>query len=241
MRNISYILFSIFVMFSCKGQEKQTEPYKTPSDSYILDSFIINIKSSKFKIIVLEKNKNKNKDIEHNSNLIIILKEHENNFFRIHSNSKLVFDDNTNCPNDGYNNIVTKNNYFTVEQNFCADFQFITAYITFKIDESTNEIFLHKYGQKHTDRSKPDRVIPDDIWTIKDFGKIKFEEFNERFMINLIQKRPKKQFEPCPKLKWQPRSFESYFFLALQCDRRKHLKGQMKKNFENKGYNGKLE
>jgi hypothetical protein len=176
---------------SCKGQEKQKSAYKLPNDSYVLDSTFISLKSSKFKIIILEKNKNKDID-EHYSNTLVVLKQNGNNYFEIYDNSKIVFNDDTNCPVDGYNSIVSKNNYFTIEQNICADFQFVNTYTTFKIDEITNEIFLHKYGQKYSDRSNPDRVIPDKTWTVKDFGKVNFVDFNKKFVIDLIQNNPKK-------------------------------------------------
>ena len=194
MKKLSIIFFLLSISFySCNGQSKSNKiKFTLPKGYYVLDSTKISVNSTFYKVIALEKNKNKDIDDEHNSNTILILKQKSNIYFEIKNNSEMVFDDDTNCPIDGFNGIVSKNNYFTIEQTICSDFLFVNTYSTFKIDLLTNDIFLHKYGQKYTDRSNPDRKIPDKIWTIKDFGKVNFEDFNYRFVINVIQNKPKK-------------------------------------------------
>lgn len=164
--------------------------FKISEGFYDLESKLILSGKSKIKILVLEKNSNRNK--EHFANQIILLKNNNNLFYKYLQNNNVIFEYDDNCPSVGFDSVLVKNNYFTIQQMFCSDFNFVHSFTTFKVDEITNEIFLHKYGQKYTDRSNPDRVIPDDVYTIKDFGKVSFEDFNERFVINLIQNRPKK-------------------------------------------------
>ena len=71
------------------------------------------------------------------------------------------------------------------------DFNFVNSYITFKIDESTDKIYLHKYGEEYTDRSNPNKKIPAKIWTTKDFGEKKFEDISEDFLKSLRNKAPR--------------------------------------------------
>ncbi|MCV9926102.1 hypothetical protein OIU83_00420 [Flavobacterium sp. LS1R49] len=160
-----------------------------PKGFYILDSTLISLKNIKYKILTLEKEEIKNKDnAQHNSNPIVILEKTGNKYYKKNDNYNLVFKYDDNCPADGYGGIVSKNNYFTIQQIFCVDFMFVNSYTTFKIDENTNEIYLHKYGEEYTDRSNSDRKIPTKVWSIKDFGVVKFDKVNETFLNNLRNK-----------------------------------------------------
>jgi len=71
-----------------------------------------------------------------------------------------------------------------------VDFLFVNSYTTFKIDENTGNINLHKYGEEYTERSNPELKIPAKTWSIKDFGIVKFESVNEGFLIDLRNKKP---------------------------------------------------
>jgi len=164
-----------------------------PKGFYVLDSTIINLKNVEFKVVTLEKDEIKNNEnVQHNSNPIIILQKKNNQYQKINDNYDIVFKYDDNCPADGYGGIVSKNNYFTVQQIFCMDFLFVNSYTTFKIDENTSNITLHKYGEEYTDRSNPDLKIPSKIWSIKDFGIVKFENVNEDFLNDLRNKKPLK-------------------------------------------------
>ncbi|CAM3791607.1 hypothetical protein FLGE108171_15160 [Flavobacterium gelidilacus] len=163
------------------------------ADYYNLKSELLSINSKEYEVNVLEKKNLKEIDnVQHNSNPIVILEKSGKDFIKLNENNKIIFKYNDNCPADGFIGIVTKDNYFTIQQIFCKDFLFVTSYTTFKIDEKTNHIELHKYGQEYADRSNPDKDIPTKIWTNKDFGNIKFEDVSEDFIINLIQNNPKK-------------------------------------------------
>lgn len=162
------------------------QTFRIPKGYYIHESEEITTNNVKYKIIVLEKEEKKNNRANWHFELpIIILK---NNRIQIAKNERLLYKFNDNCPAEGFQGIVSKNNYFTIQQISCRDFLFVISYITFKIDSSTNNIILHKYGEEYTDRSDPDKDIPSKIWTSKDFGVVKFEDVNEEFLIALRNK-----------------------------------------------------
>lgn len=161
-----------------------------PKGFYVLDSTIINLKNVEFKVLTLEKDEIKNKEnAQHNSNPIIILQKKNYQYQKVNDNYNIVFKYDDNCPADGYGGTVSKNNYFTIQQIFCVDFLFVNSYTTFKIDENSGNIFLHKYGEEYTDRSNPDMKISTKTWSTKDFGIVKFESVNEDFLIDLRNKK----------------------------------------------------
>jgi hypothetical protein len=209
------LLLLIFNFINCKDNEKtkkentkekstsviNNKPYKThgvisnakkytvPNGFYIHDSAFVKTNNITYKIIALEKNKNRNNKGDWYFGLpIIVLKIENNNSFELFKNDNIVFKLNDNCPADGYNAIVSKNNYFTIEQSSCLDFMFVNSYTTFKIDAKTNNIYLHKYSEEYSDRSDPDREIPVKTWSTKDFGVVNFEDVTEPFVNKLRNK-----------------------------------------------------
>ena len=192
MKNLLQVLIFIISLSKCYSQN-DLSVYKLPKDKYILDSISIKTKTKNFKLIVLENSKVKNKqNSQHNSNIIILLCNYNNKLYINKQSNELIFSYDDNCPADGYGRAVSKNNYFTIEQSSCVDFLFVNSYITFKIDENTNLITLHKYGEEYTDRSNPNKKIPSKVWTKKDFGEVKFESLDENFLLKLTQNNPKK-------------------------------------------------
>lgn len=184
------------MIYSCNGQNKENVKiivYKVPNDSYVIDSTTINLKTKKLKIIALEKKKNQKEEISnHNSLPVIILEKINNSYSKIKSNGKIFFAYNNNCPADGFQGIISKNNYFTIEQTYCLDSKYVYSYTTFKIDEKSNNILLHKFSETYTNRNNPDEIIPNKIWTVKDFEEMKFENVTEEFLKGLRQNKPKK-------------------------------------------------
>ncbi|SDI15764.1 hypothetical protein [Chryseobacterium jejuense] len=147
-----------------------------------------------FLISCSSKNKKEQENIAH--------KIYENEFFLINSNvegvtevtlnrinnkfvNAKVLEGNSNCPDTSLDNIVLKNNYFTIEKYNCTDKYYLKEYITFKFDK---DLLLHKYSIEFTDRYDPDRSIPNKNYTSRDFGNIKFENVNREFLINLLNK-----------------------------------------------------
>lgn len=89
------------------------------------------------------------------------------------------------CPDTSLDQIVFKDQFFTIEKYNCSNDFYLKEYITFKY---TNEIVLHKYSVEYTSRKDPDENIKTDHFTTKDFGKLKFENVDKGFLNNLRQK-----------------------------------------------------
>lgn len=192
-KTILILAFIMSTIISCQGQNSAKLNFKIPNETFILDSVNINASGKSLKIIILEKKKLQNiNNAQHNSNKIIILNNVNGKFQKFKENDKLIFASDDNCPSIGYGRIVAKNSYFTIEQIYCADFLFVKSYTTFKMDETTGDIFLHKYGEEYTNRSNPDEKINSKIWTKKDFGNLKFEAVTEDSILKITQNKPKK-------------------------------------------------
>ncbi|UGU14790.1 hypothetical protein LS482_13925 [Sinomicrobium kalidii] len=89
-----------------------------------------------------------------------------------------ITDESGNCFSEGFRTIVSKGDYFTVEQQNCSNKYIIDEYITFKYDSVTKNYMLHKLGFVYSDKANPDTLEKEKIFSAKDFGKIKFSEFN---------------------------------------------------------------
>jgi hypothetical protein len=91
------------------------------------------------------------------------------------SNSNLIrgLDGNETCPSEGFMALVTKGNYFTIEQQNCSGWQYINEYITFKYSDVDKEFYLHKFGLQYIDRAAPEN-IEEKVVTPKQFGSINF-------------------------------------------------------------------
>lgn len=197
MKKIIKILVCFVIITSCNGQNKKgnlkLSNYKVPVDCYVIDSTILNFDNKTIKIIALEKIKNKNIETsQHNSLPVVILEKNNNSYVKIGANGKVFFAYNDNCPADGFQGIIAKGNYFTLEQTYCLDFKYVYSYTTFKINEISHEILLHKFSETYTSRSDTNKNIPDRIWTKKDFGEVKFENVTEDFLKGLRKNNPKK-------------------------------------------------
>lgn len=153
----------------------------TKKDYFVLASADVFENNTKYTISVLEKTENKNKT-QHTLNPVIIYKDGK----QLYENAHLIFSFDDDCPADGFQRIVSKNNFFTIEQVDCKDFLYAQSYTTFKI--KNGRITLHKYGEEYTDRSNPEKDINSLSKTEKDFGNISFENVTEDFLRNLRQK-----------------------------------------------------
>ncbi|EDM34728.1 hypothetical protein PBAL39_14264 [Pedobacter sp. BAL39] len=155
------------------------EEYRLPEGFYALDSANIDLKTRQYKLLILEKNSEKdNKAGWHFDLPLVLLEKKKGQYVKVSENTELIFNGGDNCPADGYGRIVVRGAFFTIEQVFCADFLFVHAYITFRIDDRRGDVILHKYSETYTDRSNPDRLIPDRAWTAKDFGTLTFAKLS---------------------------------------------------------------
>lgn len=162
-------------------KEGATETAFQQKDLYVLDSAIAVVKDKTFKISVLEKSAKNIENAQHFDLKIEVSEQSGNSYTNRQTNSNIVRKLDSNCSSDGFTDVVSKDSYFTIEQVFCKDSQYVNSYTTFKI--SGNDILLHKYSESYTDRNNPDKVIKDKIWTAKEFGQVKFEDFNYKTSI----------------------------------------------------------
>ncbi|WP_379968304.1 DUF3828 domain-containing protein [Epilithonimonas sp. UC225_85] len=109
---------------------------------------------------------------------VYILINKGGNTFEIYKNNHLIYTFMPNTPAEGFRNLIIKNNFFTIEQQEGGGKYFIDSYTTFKYDNQSKNIILSKYGKSYTDRNDPDKLIPDNIYTSKDFKTITFEEYD---------------------------------------------------------------
>jgi hypothetical protein len=93
------------------------------------------------------------------------------------SNPRLIRlqDEGGDCPSEGFSRIVVNGTFFTVEQQTCGGMFFVNEYITFKA-EADGGIYLHKFGVVKTNRSDPNRDIPVQTLTPRDFGKLRLQD-----------------------------------------------------------------
>lgn len=173
--------------FGVKNQSAHSRFWKensseTPAQNgfYVLDEATISLKDKTLKVTVLEKNAKKVENAQH-FDLRIEVSEKSGKGFAPKSNTAIVQSLDGSCSADGFTDVVSKDNYFTIEQTFCKDALYVSSYTTFKV--VGNDILLHKYSESYTDRNNPDKEIKDKIWTNKDFGQIKFENFNYKTSI----------------------------------------------------------
>ncbi|MBE0393783.1 hypothetical protein [Flavobacterium sp. PL002] len=105
------------------------------------------------------------------------------------ANDLIIPKNNFNCATEGFNTIVFKDNYFTIENQICSDYIEISTYTTFKV--IGNKIVLHKYGETYFDKAEHERVIPSKTWGIKDFSILNFVDVTDDFLNKLRQTKPK--------------------------------------------------
>lgn len=95
-------------------------------------------------------------------------------------------DEDPNCISEGFQDLVSKGIYFTVEQQVCASEYFIDEYITFKYSKKDGKVWLHQFGLEYSSRKDQEMEITDKIFTEKQFGKISFENVNVDNLYSLL-------------------------------------------------------
>ena len=162
-------------------KENTNQTYAKQSGDFVLKQATVSSNGKDFKISVYEKNEKKLENSQHFDLKIEISEKARNVFRAIKSNQNIIASVDGNCSADGFTDVVSKDNYFTIEQTFCKNVLYVNAYTTFKI--VGNNVLLHKYTETYTDRNNPDKVLQDKTWTAKKFGQVKFENFNHQTSI----------------------------------------------------------
>lgn len=154
-----------------------------PANYSVLDttSGDLNLDEIKDYILVLKKNgedtlSNVNGDPE-NRPLLILLGEGNNKLKLAKKNENTVYCfDCGGMMGDPFVGITIKNGYFSVEHYGGSSWRW-SRIITYKYSKKDNEWFLHKDGSESFHASEPE-VTESNIRTTKDFGQVKFEDFD---------------------------------------------------------------
>lgn len=161
--------------------KKSLRPYKTYNNIQNYIGNVISIDNTPDKNII---DKIENEYFSINIDEDEVMTINSKKVKKSYSNNK-IFEGHFNCPDTNLDEIVLKNNYFTIQKYNCNDKYFLKEYITFK--ENDKGIILHNYTAERTDKYNPDKDIKSIIKTSKDFGEIEFENVTKDFLIKLIQ------------------------------------------------------
>lgn len=186
--NNEYFTLNVPHLFLIIPEEKKLEN-KDVAYSYDYDLDKDGIKDK----IILYKNEKETDEFEKNhfGLSMEIKKGLSNSTYQIWcKNNSIIPQNKFNCATEGFNTIVFKDNYFTIENQICSDYIEISSYITFKV--VGRDIILHKYGETYFDKADHEKQIPSKVWKSKDFGDVKFEKVTDAFLIKLSQTIPKK-------------------------------------------------
>jgi hypothetical protein len=166
-----------------------------PSGFYVLDSALCDLNHDKHpdKILVLENKKVKGVENHQQYGVrFYVLKGNADKCFSLwdKNNSLLIPDDK--CAADGYQKLVVKGAYFSIESSICSDWLYVHQVITFKYDVKSKMIVWHRYGESFTDRTNPDRNIPDAVYYV---GSLKLVPFNQvtDYAINKLRQQKRKK------------------------------------------------
>ncbi|WP_027388580.1 hypothetical protein [Chryseobacterium gregarium] len=137
-------------------------------------------------IIFIYKTKNIDKEIETLDSPVILLLSTNDTYIKI-ENSNILY---SFIPNNSVldNNLVIKNEFFTLEQTEGDGNNKKIIYITFKFDKYSKQIFLSKYGVETFFPDENKIIKKTQIFSEKDFGKIKFEDYSNDAFQNKINK-----------------------------------------------------
>ena len=109
--------------------------------------------------------------------LLILLRDKNNKLKFAKRNDNTVYCiDCGGVMGDPFMGLTIKNGYFSVEHYGGSAWRW-TRIITYKYSKQENDWFLHKDGSESFHASEPEKV-ESNIRTTKDFGKIKFTEFD---------------------------------------------------------------
>jgi len=109
--------------------------------------------------------------------LLILLRDKNNKLKLVRRNDNTVYCiDCGGMMGDPFMGITIKNGYFSVEHYGGSAWRW-TRIITYKYSKQDNEWFLHKDGSESFHAAEPEKV-ESKIRTTKDFGNVKFEEFD---------------------------------------------------------------
>ncbi len=179
--------------FTLNNISRDSDNIVIPKGFYKLDSSIINLNNDAYsdKILVLENEAVRNIENHNHFNLKFILLKGKagKGFEQWGENNKISQDLYNNCSADGYRQIVSKGNYFTIEQMNCSGTGLMQQFITFKYDAGLSKVMLHKYGEEYIGRDNSQENKPAKTFSEKEFGNVEFKDFSDNIIIKIKNKR----------------------------------------------------
>lgn len=105
------------------------------------------------------------------------------------TNDSLIrkMDEVPECPSDGFLDIQTEENKFTINQMNCSGWNFISEVISFKYDRENHKFLLQEFSLKYIDRQAPEAPTILKSYTEIDFGKLQFVEAKLNNLYRLTQ------------------------------------------------------
>ena len=178
-------------LYSCQNTDLLKKLVKDTKNSMQADYILEKEKicdlnnDQKEDIILIYKPKNVDREIESLDTPVIVLLSQNNNYTKI-KNGNILY---SYIPGDSVldNNLVIKNEFFTLEQAEGNGNNKKKAYITFKFYKSSRHIFLSKYGIETSVPGKKGMVTKTQIFSAKDFGQIRFENFDSESILPVIK------------------------------------------------------
>lgn len=122
-------------------------------------------------------------DREHFGLTVEILKG-EGDRFNDWAENDFIFDVQSTCVCEGFDQVYFENGVLKISQQGCYDYTFlVNSSAAFRVIDG--EIYLMEYKENYFNKSDHDQSPPSKTWTEKDFGKVKFENVSEEFLIDL--------------------------------------------------------
>ena len=113
---------------------------------------------------------------------IILLKKNKDKYIEVSRTQTVSV--GSNSPAEGFMGIVSKGDFFTIEQVFGGR-EFILSYATFKYNTSTEEFLLDKYSEVYVDRFAESQDLSEPKHFKVEKNKYSFEDFTEEFFDDL--------------------------------------------------------
>lgn len=126
------------------------------------------------KIFIFEPLKIKNNKQTKDSPVCVLIKKEKD--YTIYENKNIIYTSFFNSMAEGLQDLVVKDNYFTIEENNVASDIRQNDYITFLYDLKSDKIILHKYGIEFiSSDGENDSTV---TYSNKDFNTINFSSFD---------------------------------------------------------------
>lgn len=123
------------------------------------------------------------------SYIVRVFLSNEKGSFTILDNKKIIAPYYRENVADGFSDVKIKNNFFTIEQVNSGGNYTVREYTTFKYDSQKRDVFLHRYSAISSERNSGDEKEKTANYSVKEFGIIKFSDFEPSSILDNIKKK----------------------------------------------------